>query len=224
MVGAFLSNSYCRHVTEYDSWEQVAGYFDADGTIVIFDLSYMPFKLCLYLSFVDQSIDQIRMIREFMLAMGIKTSKILKSHKTDAWSVVISGFDSVKECLRCLIPHLGKKAIEAQAALDYYENRMTGNQLIAILENEVEAGRRERRKRKVAVDVPYAYAEGDAKLKQLRIVRPRDNLGRYALKLTSEDAHRIREAHFKGKRTVRELMKDFPQYGKTTIRRVLKAG
>ena len=96
-------------MAEYDSWEQVAGYFDADGTIVIFDLSYMPYKLCLYLSFVDQSIEQIRMIRNFMLARGIKTSNVLKSYKVNAWSVVISGFDSVKESLRGLIPHLGKR-------------------------------------------------------------------------------------------------------------------
>jgi len=208
-------------VAEYDSWEQVAGYFDADGTIVIFDLSYMPYKLCLYLSFVDQSIDQIRMILDFMVARGIKTSNVLKSHATNAWSVVISGFDPVKECLRCLIPHLGKKAIEAQAALDYYEGRTTGNRLVAIFDSEVSAGRREKRERKVAVDVPFSYPDGDRALKQLRAVRPRDSRGRYAAKVTSEDAQGIRDAHLNGRKTIRELMKDYPQYGKTTIRRVL---
>jgi hypothetical protein len=211
-------------VAEYDSWEQVAGYFDADGTIVIFDLTYMPYKLCLYLSFVDQSIDQISMIRNFMLARGIKTSNVLKGYKVNAWSVVISGFDSVKKCLRCLIPHLGKKAIEAQATLDYYEGRITGNQLITIFEKEVEAGRREKRERKIAIDVPYTYPVGDVALKRLRAVRPKDALGRYSNKVTPEDFASIREAHFKDGKGVRELMKDYPQYGKTTIRRILSRG
>ena len=111
--------------------------------------------------------------------------------------------------------------IEAQAALDYYEGRITGNQLITIFEKEVEAGRREKRVRKVAIDVPYAYPVGDAALKRLRALRPKDALGRYSNKVTPEDFSRIREAHFRDGKGVRELMKDYPQYGKTTIRRIL---
>jgi len=38
---------------EYDSWQQVAGYFDGDSTIATSDLSNLPYKLRLSLVFVD---------------------------------------------------------------------------------------------------------------------------------------------------------------------------
>jgi hypothetical protein len=172
----------------YDSWEQISGYFDADGTIVIFDTSNMPYKLGLALAFVDQSIDQIRMVRDFLLKQGIRTSNVIRVNKrVNAWMVSMGSFDSVKECLRSMVPHLAKKAIEAQSALDYYEGRITGNELVAIFQREVEAGRRERRERKVTIDVPYTYLVGDKALKQLRVQRPRDAFGRYSTKVTPED-------------------------------------
>lgn len=49
-------------MTEYETWEQVAGYFDGDGTVATSDLSNLPYKLGLSLWFVDQSEDQIRMV------------------------------------------------------------------------------------------------------------------------------------------------------------------
>jgi len=182
---------------EYDSWEQIAGYFDADGTIVIFDLSNVPYKLGLSLIFVDRSTDQIKMVRGFLQKEGIRTSNVLRSNKrSNAWIVAIGAVDSVKACLRLMLPHLSKKAVEAQAAFDYYEAKITRNNLVAVLQQEVEAGRRERHPRRVLIDVPYAYPAGDKALKGLRTPKLRDGLGRYKTKVSVEDFQRIREAHF----------------------------
>lgn len=208
-------------MAEYGSWKQVAGYFDGDGTIAISDTSNMPYKLGLSLVFVDQSYDQIRMLQDFLKKRGIPTSNMLRTSKGTAWIIAIGSFNGVRECLRRMIPHLFKKAIEAQSALDYYEGKITGNDLFAVFQQEVEAGRRERHVRKVTIDVPYSYPVGDKAMKQLRVLRLRDAFGRYRAKVLYEDFQRIREAYFKGKTPLRELIKEYPQYSRTTIRRVL---
>src|SRR5574340_5729 len=79
----------CYIVAQYETWQQVAGYFDGDGTIAISDLSNLPFRLSLSLIFVDQSYDQINNIRTFLLSNGIRTSNILKHYKQAAYMIAV---------------------------------------------------------------------------------------------------------------------------------------
>ena len=205
----------------YKSWEQVAGYFDGDGTISFYDTSNQPYKLGLSLIFVDQSKDQINNIREFLNGRGVRTGNVLRASKGTAYMIAVSRFAAVRETLRQMLPHLYKKANEAEAALDYYEGKITGNALMAIFQNEVEAGRRERRPRKVPIHVPHTYFDGDRIMKLMRNVKLRDVSGRYRAKVTPEDFQAIRQEHFEKGRRLNELMKAYPQYSRTTIRRIL---
>ena len=209
---------------DYETWQQVAGYFDGDGTIAFSDLTNQPFKLSISLIFVDQSLDQISMIRTFLRSRGIRTSNILKHSKGTAYMVAVSECNAVKEFLAQLLPHLHKKANEARAALDYYEGRITGNELVSIFQAEVEAGRRERRPRKVPIDIPYTRVEGDRLMRQKRSFAMRDAMGRYRAKVAPEDFARIREEHFAQGKRLRDLAKEYPQYARETIRRVLGGG
>lgn len=149
---------------EYTSWRQVAGYFDGDGTIATSDISNQPYKLGLSLIFVDQSAEQIANVRNFLHRHSLRTSNILKSSKGTADIVVVSEFNSVKRMLGCMLPFLCKKAREARAALDYYQGEITGTEVIATSQ-EVVAGRRERRSRKVQLNVPYKRPDGDRIMK-----------------------------------------------------------
>jgi hypothetical protein len=211
-------------VRGYQSWCQVAGYFDGDGTIYFSDTSNQPYKLSISLVFVDQSIDQIESVKNFLNGHGVNTSNILKRSDVDAYELAISQFRCVKRALSKMIPFLCKKEFEARAALDYYEGRITGNQLVAIFKIEVEAGRRERRPRKVALDIPYTRPEGDRVMKQLRNDRLRDAFGRYRAKLTPEDFQAIRRKHFQEGMRICDLTREYPQYARETIRRVLGRG
>lgn len=110
---------------EYTTWEQVAGYFDGDGSICFSDLSNQPFKLGISLIFTDGSKEQIQMLRGFLLAQGVKTSNVLRS-TSNAWMLVISRADAVLCSLKKMFPHLYKKGIEAGATIDYLEGKITG--------------------------------------------------------------------------------------------------
>lgn len=146
---------------QYSSWEQVAGYFDGDGTIALSDTTNQPYKLSLSLIFVDQSWDQIVNVKQFLQSRGIRTGNVLTASKANAYQVAISEFTAVRETLKGMLPFLCKKAREARGAFDYYDNKITGSELFDIFVREVEAGRRERRSRKIPIEVPYLRQEGD---------------------------------------------------------------
>jgi hypothetical protein len=211
-------------VPRYHSWLQVAGYFDGDGTIYFSDTTNQPYKLSVSLVFVDQSIDQIRSVKDFLNTHGVETSNILKRSDGEAYELAVSQFKCVKRALKKMIPFLCKKEAEARAALDYYEGRITGNQLLTVFKAEVEAGRRERHPRKVAINVPYFRPDGDKIMKRMRKDRLRDAFGRYRAKLTPEDFLSIRIKHFDHGKRICNLTREYPRYARETIRRVLGKG
>jgi hypothetical protein len=174
--------------------------------------------------FTDASVEQISMIRLFFLARGIHPSNVLKTSKGTAWIIAIGTYDGVLAALKGMLPYLFKKSNEAEAAIDYYEDRITGNDLLAILEQDVIAGRRERHLRKVRIDAPFTFFQGDRLMKERRKEVLRDAFGRFRAKVTPKDFESIRKKHYdKGERLC-HLAREYPQYARETIRRVLGGG
>lgn len=120
-----------------------------------------------------------------------------------------------------MLPHLCKKAGEAKATIDYYEGRITGNELMAIFQREVEAGRRERRVHRVTIDCPYTRNQGLVIMKERRKISLRGAFGRFRSRVTVKDFMEIRKEHFSEGEQLRELREKYLQYSKETIRRVL---
>lgn len=174
--------------------------------------------------FVDQSTDQISGVKEFLNRHGVRTSSILKRSDSNAFELAVSEFNSVKKALRRMIPFLCKKEIEARAALEYYEGKITGNELMSVFTAEVVAGRRERKRRTVLIDVPYERPDGDRMMKLARNDRIRDAMGRYRSKLAPEDFRDIRIKHFDEGWRICDLVRLYPRYARETIRRVLGRG
>jgi len=135
--------------------------------------------------------------------------------------IAISRYDAVLSALKAMLPHLYKKANEAQAVIDYYEGRIRGNDPMTILQNEVNAGRRERRPRRAVIDVPYTFAEDDRIMTEGRKIRLRDVMGKYRSKVTPADYESIRKEYFDEGKRLRDLAQEYPQYARETIRRVL---
>ena len=209
---------------DYSSWRQVAGYFDGDGTIALADTSNQPYKLSFSLVFVEQSEDQIRMLKRFFEKRGLITSNVLKTSKRTASMVAVSRFDGVLLSLKAMRPYLFKKAIEAQAVIDYYEGRIRGDDVFKIFQGEVEAGRRERRDRKVVIKVPYTYPDGHALMKARRRERIKAAIDKSRAKVSRKDYDDIRRAYFESGRTLSELRTLYPKYARETIRRILGKG
>ncbi|QQG48117.1 MAG: hypothetical protein HY247_05000 [archaeon] len=208
----------------YQTWEQVAGYFDGDGSILISDTSNQPFKLGMSLQFVDQSREQILMLQNFLIDRGVKTSNILKTSKGTANMLSVGSRDSVIKTLREMAPYLFKKEREAFVTLEYLEGKITGNQLFTAFQLEVEAGRRERRGRTVMIDVPYTQFEGEALMKARRNERLARAIVKTRSKVSESDYFRIRRENYVLNWTLRDILEAHPQYSKETIRRILGRG
>lgn len=208
----------------YTSWEQVAGYFDGDGNFSITDTTGQPFKLRISLFFTDGSYEQISMLRRFFFNRGIKPSNVLRASKASAWIIAISRFNGVLVATKSMLPHLFKKANEAQAVMDYYEGRIRGNDLVETFSKEVDAGRRERRNHRIKIDVPYLLPEGDSIMKAQWRQRKREVMFRIRAKVSEQDYASIRQQHFGFGKGVRDLLCAYPQYSRETIRRVIGRG
>ena len=156
--------------------------------------------------------------------LTIRSSDILKRSDSYAYELGVSEFLSVRQSLKRMVRFLCKKEVEARAALDYYEGRITGNALVTVLKAEVDAGRRERRATKDPLNVPYTITEGNQIKKVRRGNNVIESLGRIWAKLTPEDFRDIRIKHFdKGKR-ICDWTREHPQYAREAIRRVLGRG
>jgi hypothetical protein len=75
-----------------------------------------------------------------------------------AWRLTIGKVRNVTRVLKAMLPYLCKKRVEAEAAVGYLENRITGNEFQEVLEREVISGNRERVGRRV--DIPWTRKEG----------------------------------------------------------------
>jgi hypothetical protein len=211
-------------VEPYSSWREVAGYFDGDGNISISDTSNQPHKLSLSIVFTDQSFEQIQMLKGFFRRNGIITSNVLKTSKGTANMIAISRFDSVLRTLKAIQPYVFKKSNEVEAAINYYESRISGNDLALLFSQEVEAGRRERHPRKVGICVPFTYPEGDALMRAKRAEKIRLTIARTHAKVLRRDYEEIREKYFTLATPVPQLVTAYPQYCRETIRRILGKG
>ena len=133
----------------------------------------------------------------------------------------MSRFESVLAALRAMLPYLLEKSNEAVGAVGYYEGRFRGNDLYALFSDEVKAGRRENHARKVIIDVPFTYPEGDALMKAKRNAKIRAAIARTRAKVTRKEYEAIRAEHLQQGGPLNELVKKYPQYAREMIRRIL---
>jgi len=164
------------------------------------------------------------MLKRFFEKHGVITSNVLKTAKGTACMIAISRFEGVLFSLKAMRPYLFKKANEAQAAIDYYRGKIRGNDLYKIFQEEVEAGRRERRDRKVVIHVPYTYPDGDALMKARRRAIIIAAIEKSRAKVSRKYYDDIRKAYLETGSSLDKLRESYPQYSRETIRRILGRG
>ena len=116
------------------------------------------------------------------------------------------------------MPFTFKKSVELKAGIFYLEDRITGNELQAILAQEVEFGRRERRQHQT-LDVPFLRVEG----RNILLARRRAHSLRATISrrvVTATDKPAIEKARLQGL-SWSQLHIAFPGYSVSTLRRVV---
>jgi len=105
-----------------------------------------------------------------------------------------------------MLPHSFKKREELKAILDYFDNRITGTQLIEVINRSVEEGNRTGRIGKA--DIPFTREEGQPLDKAEKAEHARE-MGMKNQVLSGEVLERIRSDYIAGVATNRELAKKY---------------
>jgi hypothetical protein len=210
--GAPESNS-----EQYESWQQIGGYFDGDGNVGV---EVVKFTLRFRLRFSDTWRPQIKTIKDFLNERGLSTSELWRESNQghlDAYRIEIVEIRSVLTAGIAMLQYCVKKAEDLRIMIDYLEGRITGNQAIERLNDEVRKGRRSGFIRELTL--PYTRSEG-LRIKELE--NARKARAAYHVDVSRKVQNEIRRAHRIGKLSFVKLSKRYG-YSTKVIRRVLGA-
>ena len=202
----------------YRRWEQIGGYFDGDGNV---GLEVVKRVLRFKIRFVDTWRPQIEAVSAFLHAQGIKCGSIGKGDKRGLWQAAyrldVVEISSVIRAARAMLRFTVKKHLELQVVIDYLEDRITGNDAIKIINQEVKNGRRRGKIRDE--ELPFTRTEG---LRLAQLENARYARAAHAVNVGRDTQESIRNDHEEHKLGHIRLSKKYG-YSVSVIRRILGA-
>ena len=202
----------------YTSWRQVSGYFDGDGNV---GLEVVKRVLRFKIRYVDTWKPQIESIRFFLGKHGLSCGCIGKDDKPGIWQPAyrldVTETRSVLMTAKAMLRFTVKKRRDLQTLIDYLEGKLTGNEAIAIFNEEVRMGRRRGKIREE--DLPFTRKEG---LRPSQLENARKARTSYAVRVDDTIEDSIRRDHNDLKLGHIRLSKKYG-YSTSVIRRILGA-
>src|SRR5271157_5890409 len=143
----------------YTSWAAVAGFFDGGGCV---DIDSRAYILHWVLSFSDNWIEQLEQVRRFLVGRGVSVGKPRRNGKA-GWMFEVAEISSMRLMATEMLLSGGiyKKRRELQLLLDYYNDKVTGNQVIEGFNSEVRRGIRTGKIREP--NMPFTHRDGYAR-------------------------------------------------------------
>ena len=161
--GPIASSTQPSH-TGYSRWEQVSGYFDGDGGLRI---SIGQFTIQILAILSDTDYEQIEHLAEFLVRRKILPGgpyqRRGKDRSNDAYNLVLSVEGGALVALKCMLPFVDKKRGQVKAAIDYLEDRITGDEFVRRINAEVERKKRRAPRQPFLANrdgLPYTRSEG----------------------------------------------------------------
>jgi len=195
----------------YTTWQQVSGYFDGDGTPM---LTLTMYTVIPSIDWADSYKLQLDSVRSFLLKNGFRPTRTYTSdHKEKpVWHLRLYERGGLVEALNLMLPHLFKKYLQVRACLDYFENRITGEQLVEAFNEATRTGARSGLVK--AISMPYTREQGHL---QARSIVAK---GRHAADvLTPQVLDEIATRRLRGE-NLREISFEF-HVSRTSIRRAI---
>jgi len=200
----------------YQNWSVVAGYFDGDGSV---EEVVGQFVVMIRLGFKDNWDRQLFAVRSFLDTSGIRSGKLTKNfHKgsISAWQLRVTSLLGVVETSKQMLPYAYKKRTELKAVIDYLEDRITGDELVEIVNNEVRIGNKTGKTKKS--NLPFSKSEGDILRHLYSLEKAHDAL---RVRVSDQEVAKIREDYYQKRLRMREISELYG-YGKSVIERILE--
>jgi len=139
----------------YSDWSTLAGYFDGDRTV---EFSGRFYTLHIRLAFDENWKPHLDGVKKFLELGRIKTGLVRKKESYNTWHVVVSNTPGVLEMAKNLVRFCTKKREELEAVLDYFSDRITGDEFVSVINELVKKGERTRKMREGGP--PFTHEEG----------------------------------------------------------------
>ena len=200
----------------YSSWRQVSGYFDGDGNVGV---EIVKNVLRLRVRFIDTWRPQVEAIQTFLIGQRLRMTRIVvekSAGRSDAYRLEISGMSSVLRASKAMLPYCVKKAEDLRIAIDYLENRITGDVAITRLNNEVLSGRRSGNLRNASLPLTRSQGTRKKQLENARMARLA-----HAVQVEETVQEQIRNDHSLAGLGIIRLSRKYG-YSNSVIRRILR--
>jgi hypothetical protein len=129
--------------TGCSKWEQVSGYFDGDGGLKI---TIGQFTIQVLIMWSDTDHEQLEHIDEFLMKRRILPEgpylRRGQGKSNDAYNLLLSVEGGGLVALKCMRPFVDKKRGQVEAAIDYLEDRITGDEFVRRINVEVKRKKR----------------------------------------------------------------------------------
>lgn len=155
------------------------------------------------IGFKDNWDMQLLAVRSFLDRNGVISGELTKNfHKgsISAWQLRITNLPGIIEISKQMSPYAYKKRTEMKAVVDYLEDRITGDQLIAIVNNEVDIGNKTGKIKKS--NLPFTKSEGDKLRHRYSLSRAHDVT---RIRVPEGEAAKIRDDYHLKHFTIRKL-------------------
>ena len=201
----------------YPSWEQLAGYFDGDGSVSIF---IWKFVVSFYLDFADQCREQLEQMVGFLRRQGIRTGMVRKMSNSAAYSLRIADQESVVKMAESMVQFCFRKRAELVTLLEYRKlGIITGSEVQYRYARFVEIGFRERHGKRSFIPMPWAFSVG---FRRSRMGRRREARKRWPV-LSEAQKQEARKRHNVFGETITELSL-FYDISRMAMWRILRDG
>lgn len=180
----------------YQTWGQVGGYFDGDGTVI---LTLAMFTVIPSIDWADSYRPQLEDVRDFPIENGLRPTKVYPCGKSEkpVWHLRLYEKGGLRTALSNMLPSLNKKFGQVKATIDYFENKISGEVLLRRFNDATREGTRSGFI--WDVKMPYTRAEGIAHAQSI-VAKGK----RASLILTTEVLDEIRELRAR-EATLREI-------------------
>jgi hypothetical protein len=193
----------------------VSGYFDGDGNV---GLEVARHVLRFRMRFIDTWFPQVEAIRRFLTKEKLVTTTIVAERapgRNDAYRLEITAISSFLKAAKAMLPFCVKKREDLGIAIDYLEDKITGNEALARFNMEVVQHRRAGYIREL--NMPLAKS-GGIRTKQLE--NARKARAAYAVVVPDDVQAKIRQDHNQLRLGYVRLVRKYG-YSQSVIRRVL---
>ncbi len=137
------------------TWDWVAGFFEGEGSICIHIFqNTINFEILI----AQKWQPLLDSIASFLKEQGVHNLSVRQTHPTGMHGLSICSMGDVRYFLNRVLPYLRLKERQARATVDYLDDKITGSDVVRIMNEEVEAGKRKSEVVKVP-DQPLTHIE-----------------------------------------------------------------